>query len=41
MAAHHAAIAKVVERDAAREVWSLRLRLLSGHDVLPQAWAFG
>src|SRR5262249_49336617 len=35
MPAHHGAIAKMVESDAAREVWSLRLRLLSGHDVLP------
>jgi hypothetical protein len=37
MPGYQAAIAEMVERNAAREVWSLRLRLLSGHDELPIA----
>src|SRR5262249_46120446 len=35
--ADHAAIGKIIERDAAREIGSFRLGLLGGHNVLPIA----
>src|SRR5262245_37094589 len=39
--ADHAAIGKIIERDAAREIGSFRLGLLGGHNVLPIAGSTG
>ena len=38
--AYHGSIGNVVNRDALREIGSLRLRLLSGHDILPNSDPF-